>query len=462
MDKKYKQLIVNTVIFGIGAFSSKALVFLLMPLYTYALNPGEFGIVDIIVQTSNLIIPLASLGITGAVLRFGLDSSNNKDEVFTVGLITILGGFAVFLILTPLMWLSDFISPYIWLIVLFVLTSNLRALCSQFTRAKQMMKLYSLDGVISTATTILFTIIFLLPLKMGITGYVLAIILSDSLSAIFLFFTASLHKNCAFKRKFALLRPMLAYALPLIPTTIFWWITNVSDRYMVTYMLGQEANGLYAISYKIPTFLILISGIFMEAWQVSAVTDNAEERSGFFSRVFSRYQTLIFIAAALIIPSAKLIISVLVDASFYASWKYVPFLVLSTTFSCLVTFFGTIYMVEKKSMHSMLTTVIGAVINIALNLLLIKSFGPNGAAFSTFMSYLIVFVIRSKNTGKFLKFDWDVQKICLNTFLLTLQSIIMITEVEHWLILEIALVVIMALQNIGSFLSPKILLKHNM
>lgn len=445
---KYKQLLANTAIFGIGTFSSKVLVFLLMPLYTHALTPGEYGIVDILMQTSNLIIPLVTLGIVNSVLRFGLDSAHNKNEVFSIGLVIILLGFLAFLILSPLLKLSDFISPYIWLIVLFVLTSSLRSLCSQFTRAKQMMKLYSLDGLLSTITTVVFTVLFLIPLKMGITGYILAIILSDALSSVFLFFVAKLHEHIELKKKYAIMGAMLKYAIPLIPTTIFWWITNVSDRYMVTYMLGQGANGLYAVSYKIPTLMVLVSGIFMEAWQVSAITDSESSRSKFFSNVFASFQSIVFIFAAIIIIGAKLAMFILVDDSFYLAWKYVPFLAMSTVFSCLLTFFGTIYMVEKKSMQSMLTMMAGAGSNIVFNLLLIPQFGVNGAAFATFISCALVFILRAKDTGKFLSFDWDAKQIIINTFLLFLQSIIMIAEVDHWLLLEIGLVFIIIVQNV--------------
>ena len=67
MDK-YKRLLSNTVIFAIGTFSSKLLVFLLMPLYTWALNPTELGTADLIIQTGNLLLPLVSLGIINAII----------------------------------------------------------------------------------------------------------------------------------------------------------------------------------------------------------------------------------------------------------------------------------------------------------------------------------------------------------------------------------------------------------
>jgi O-antigen/teichoic acid export membrane protein len=188
---------------------------------------------------------------------------------------------------------------------------------------------------------------------------------------------------------------MLKFSLPLIPTVVFWWVTNVSSRYIVGYMLGSDANGLYAVSYKIPTIIILFSGIFIEAWQMSAVTEE-QNREAFFTKVFAAYQAVVFLAASALIVLSKIITTILVAPSFFESWRYIPFLVMSTTFSCFVTFLGSVYMVEKKSIISLVTTLVGAVINVMLNLLLIPVVGVNGAAFAMFASYFVVFILRQK------------------------------------------------------------------
>lgn len=80
---RYKQLFSNTVILAIGTFSSKLLVFVLMPLYTRVLTQDQYGIVDLLVQTGNFLIPLVSVGITNAVMRFGMDGETDKRSVFT-------------------------------------------------------------------------------------------------------------------------------------------------------------------------------------------------------------------------------------------------------------------------------------------------------------------------------------------------------------------------------------------
>ena len=71
---KYKRLLSNTAILGMGTFASKVLVFLLMPLYTALLSTEEFGVADLVAQTANLLIPLAAVGICDGLFRFALDT----------------------------------------------------------------------------------------------------------------------------------------------------------------------------------------------------------------------------------------------------------------------------------------------------------------------------------------------------------------------------------------------------
>ncbi|MEM1485757.1 polysaccharide biosynthesis C-terminal domain-containing protein [Oscillospiraceae bacterium PP1C4] len=443
MDK-YKKLISNTIIFAIGTFSSKMLVFLLLPLFTRVLSPNDYGIVDLVVQTSNLIIPIVSIGISNAIIRFGLDRAVDKRDVFTGG-ITVVGiGYLLFLLLRPLLTNIPIIHDHAHLIYLYVLTSCLRSLCSQFVRSRELVKLYAFDGVMSTFMVISFNFLLLVGFKLGITGYLLATILSDLSSAVFLFFFAGLHRYVRFKGiNWSVLRSMLGYAVPLIPATIFWWITNVSGRYLVTYMIGTQANGLYAIAYKIPTMIILVSGIFTDAWQMSAITESGPGRNQFFSNVFAAYQAIIFTAASGLILFSKMITRILVSDAFYSSWQYIPFLVLATVFSCFVTFLGSIYMVEKKSIATLLTTVLGAVVNIILNLLLIPKFGINGAAFATFISYLVVFVVRVIDTRRFVKIRWKAPTLLVNLTILLVQSWILITFTENWILPEALLCALM-------------------
>lgn len=403
-----------------------------MPLYTSALTTSEFGTVDLLIQAANLIIPIASLGIVSSVIRWALDKDNNKADVFSTGLYIILIGSAFFAAVSPFVYLFNH-QFYIFLIAIYIFTALLKNLFSQFVRSLEMTKLYSIDGVISTITTLTFTVIFLLPMKLGINGYLLAIIISDLLSAIILAICAKLWKYVKpISFKSDICRKMLKYALPMIPTTLFWWITNVSDRMLVYFMAGSDQNGLYAISYKIPTIMVLVSNIFMDAWQISSTTISEKERPNFYAKVFDKYQALIFIVSGFIILCSKTFMKILVDSSFFEAWRFIPVLTLGMVFSCFVVFFGSIYMVKKNSTSNMLTTLIGAIINIAFNVVMIPKYGVMGSAFATFVSYFIVFIIRVFDTKKHMKFKWNKLLLIFNTILLSAICYIVTFEISNW------------------------------
>ncbi len=116
---------------------------------------------------------------------------------------------------------------------------------------------------------------------------------------------------------------MLRYALPLVPASIFWWITNASDQFFVAAMLedGTSWTAVLGASYKLPTILSIVSTIFTEAWQISAFTDGTDsQREQFFSRVFSAYQSLIFLAAAGIVLMAQPFMAIYRD-DYFIGWK---------------------------------------------------------------------------------------------------------------------------------------------
>ena len=458
MDK-YKKLLSNTAILGIGTFGSKLLTFLLLPLYTGCLTSAEYGVADIIVQTANLLIPLLSLGITDAVFRYVLDRTIDRRQALTTGFLVIIAGTAVSFILFPFLNLITYFKGYMWLILLYVFAANLHSLVAQYIRARDMTQLFALQGIVGTFIMIVFNILFLGIMKIGIVGYVLSTVLSDLIVTAGLVYLVRVDK--AIKPRYfnkALASEMLRFSMPLILTTIFWWIINFSDRFMITAFIGDEVNGLYAAAFKIPTVLILLAQIFIEAWQFSAVTekDKSSRRSHtiFFGRVFDSYQGLLFISASGLIAFSKVFTVILFNDSYYSAWSYMPLLTLATIFSNLVTFLGSVYLVDKKSLLSFSTALAGAVTNIILNLILIPTpLGANGAALATFVSYMLVFLLRAVNTQKFIPFNLHTGKLLANSIILSVQTVFMVFEISGWIVIQLLGIVLIFAINLKPILA---------
>ena len=133
---KYKNLALNTVVFGIGSFGSKILAFLLTRLYTANLDPSLFNTKEILELCANMLIPIVSMSIADAVIRYGLDKNYENESVFSNAFVLFLTGSVGFLILSPLLLLYDEIRPHVPLLVGYVLCSCFRQLSAQFARAR--------------------------------------------------------------------------------------------------------------------------------------------------------------------------------------------------------------------------------------------------------------------------------------------------------------------------------------
>ncbi len=435
MDARIKRLFGNTVIFTVGKFVSKMLVFLMMPLYTACLSEAQYSTADLITQLANLLIPLACLGIAEGLFRNAAAKEGDKEAFFSSGMAILAISSAGFLLLSPLLLLLEYFASYVWLIVIFVLCSNFHSVCAQYVCAIGRTKTFAFQGILNTALNIGFNLLFLLGFGMKIEGYVLSVVCADFVTTLVLIVYCRLWRAFSFKKiSKKIMGEMLRFSLPLIPTTVFWWITGVSDRYLVARMRSDAENGLYAAAYKIPTLLTYMVSVFNEAWRLSAVkeSDDPDACADFFGKVFRYYVAIVFVGGAGLIAFAKVASVLLFADSYYQAWLYVPILVLATVFTSFDSFLATAYFTKKKTMVSFYTSMVGAIFNIVLNLIWIPSWGAVGASVATFVSYFAVFVLRAATMHRFIRFNLQIPRIAINTVLLGGMTVIMMTEPYLW------------------------------
>ena len=437
---KYKTLVSNTALISLGTFGSKLLVFLMVRFYTGYLTTAEYGTADLIQQTANLLLPVISVGITDGVFRFAIDSAGDRKSVFSGGLYTITLGGLLFLVIAPLLMLTHQFDGYIWLIILYTMASCYHSLCSKYIRARGSTAFFAIQGIVNTSIVIVLNILFLAVFSFGITGYVLSVAIADALSTLLIVVREKLWRDVTTKVDKTILKDLLKYSIPMIPATIFWWVTSVSNRYFVNGFFGAEANGIYAVAYKLPNLLTLVSSVFMLAWQFSAVVESEndkQEHIKFFGTVWGSFQSIMFLVGGGVTALSIPLINILADKDFYSAATYVPMLTAAMVFSAFANFMGTVYVVEKRSKNSFLTTMFGAVVNVVLTLVLIKTpFGIQGAAIATFVSYLLVFVIRAINSYKYIPFKMHWTNVIINTAIIIVQSVFMVCNLPFNMLVQ--------------------------
>lgn len=409
---RFGKLFSDTVILAIGTFGSKLLVFLLMPLYTALLSPSQYGTAELITGTANLIMPFACVGITSGIFRFAAEKGTDREGVFSSGMVLLGAGLCGTVLLGAVaLCIGAAWRTEIFLVVLYVLAADLQAVCAQYVRAVDRTRLFAVQGILNTLVTVGFNILFLMAFDLGVTGYVLSTVVGNLLTTAFLVVSARLWRVFRLSHvSRTAMRELFRFSLPMVPTTICWLITDLSDRYLVSWFCGEAVNGVYSAAYKIPTIVNLVSGIFMQAWQFSAVVQSAdgEECSRFYSQVFRGFLSVIFIGSGGLILLSPWLCRLLLNSAYHEAWRYMPTLLCSAALESVVSFLASVYMVRKKSMHSFLTAVAGTGLNLLLNFLFIPRTGTFGgalgAAIATLIGYAAVWVLRMADVPRLLRF----------------------------------------------------------
>ncbi|AFS01468.1 polysaccharide biosynthesis C-terminal domain-containing protein [Levilactobacillus brevis] len=426
-NNKYKSLLNNSVLFAVGNLGSKLISFLMLPLYTYQLSSSAFGKADLVQTTVSLLLPVVSLSIFDAILRFGMDRDNDNSEIFTNGvMITIISSIIVFILGVTGELIGYSFSMYL---TITLILQAIQSLYSQYIKAIGKVQIFAFNGILLSLLTAILNILLLVVMHLGINGYLLSIIIATLLSNVYLFFRVKLYNDFSLNKfNFNKLKEMLRFSVPLIPNSVAWWTTTTISRYFILFFINVTANGIFAVANRIPSLLSVLNSIFFQSWQMSAIQEyDSTDRGKFYSDIFFMYAELLFLGVSGILFILRPMMLILVSTEFRASWKYVPFLLITVLYSSFSGFLGQYYIAAKKTFGVFTTTVIGAVLNIIFNFIFIPTLGLMGAGISSALSFGILWLIRVKDTRKFVKTDLNVINILLNHIIIGLQISIMFT-----------------------------------
>lgn len=446
-------------ILTISNFSSKILIFLLVPLYTSVLTTTEYGSYDLSVSTATLFYPILTCNIVDAVMRFLMDKESDNKKIASIGMkfiliSLILFGAGMFFLYATGIWPD--IHGLEGFIFLYYTSYVINQFLIQFAKGLEKIKEMGISGVVSTLVTVSANILFLIVFKWGLTGFFIANILAQGMSAIYLGlkikiidYIDNLHTDNLLEKE------MLAYSIPLIASTIGWWINSTADKYVVAFMIGVSANGLLSVAYKIPQILNTIQGIFIQAWQISAIKEYGEKDTAvFYGNTFAIINLMMCACCSWLIVLTRPISYLLFAKDFYVAWKYVPFLLISSIFNCASGLLGPILSAQKNSKAMMWSALIGASVNIVMNIVLVYFCGIQGATIATVICSYVIYALRKKAIGKAILIDkyWSV---LLTWVLLCFQAFVASYVSNYYL--EILIMLILLVVNIQTI--KKVLLK---
>lgn len=443
-NKKYTNLLKDTLIFALGNIGSKVIVFFLVPFYTYYLTPDEYGISDLVFTISQLAIPFFSLVIFDSVIRFALSKKERPQDAFLVGIIVWLVGSLLALACTPLVGLYRTVSPWKWYVTIYISVNMLVSIELNYLKAINKNLAYSIISILQTLTLALLNILLVAHFRMGIRGYLISYIGSNGVAAVLAILLGHLVKEIK-KAKYdkQLAKEMIMYSSPLIINNLSWWVIQSSDKLMLEDMINATALGIYTVAARIPSLISVFVTIFQQAWGISSIKEmDSTNDSDFYTTVFSFYSFIAFVGGLGLCAIIKPFMDLYIRSKAYGDvWRYVPLLLASAVFSALAAYCGSMYGALKKSVNNMLSTLVAAVINIIVNYVGILLFGIWGAMIGTIVAYLVLAFVRLLDVKRFVNIGINWKKLIINSILLVAQAII-VSFASPWVGFGISVMII--------------------
>ncbi|AFQ45979.1 oligosaccharide flippase family protein [Desulfosporosinus meridiei] len=429
MKEKYSYLIKNIGLFFLAGFLPRVLSFFMVPLYTSCLSTADYGTVDLLTNVVQLVLPILTLQVQDAVMRYAMDNRYDKCDVFGVGItISFIGG-AVLIVGCICLKMLD-VFPLNWIYLLFIIISYflgaLNNIFSYFCRGINEIKILTVSSVVAIVINICCNLLFLLVLNLGIFGYLMANSIGSAASVLLLFFGARLFLYVRIGFADSVFRKeMIYFSIPMIFSALSWWINDSLDKFVLTFFCGVSATGVLAVAYKIPTILSVLGNVIAKAFSISAIKEfDSQDSDHFLGNSYSAISFGMVACCSIImvfnIPLAQLLFA----KDFYVAWKFVPPLLIAACMSQLSLACEHIFVAIKETKIIAHTAMVGAMINSAGNFLFIPKLGGYGAALATAVGFTLVWAIRYNIMIKYIRIKNNLPKELATYLLLIVQMML--------------------------------------
>jgi len=396
-----RRLARHSAVYGVGGLVSRILATILLPLYTHYLPPGSFGRVEIITAATAVLAIFLQLGIASAFFRFYFDVKDAAGKLtvvrtsfwFTMAMATL--GLLVGVLFAPQIshllglghdpWLVRAGAVGLWA------QTNYQQLTNLF-RAEERSTAFAIASVTNVLVTVTAMVLFVAVFHWGAIGLVVGNFTGTLI--VYVALVAYRSEQLGLELDRGLLRKMQAFGLPLVPSALALWTINFVDREFVVWYKGLREAGIYSAAVKIASVITFVLIAFRTAWPAFAysIEDDREAKRtyAFVLTYLLAFASWVALALGALAPWWTNLLTG--DPLYQRAEKGVALLAFAGAIYAGYTVLAIGSGRARRTQLNWVVTGAGAVVNVALNFWLIPTWGMVGAAVSTLVAYVVLFL----------------------------------------------------------------------
>jgi O-antigen/teichoic acid export membrane protein len=380
---------------------SRLVSFISIPILTRLFTPFDYGIIESIGALISLISSFLVLGMSTAIFRYfpNLNINDKKLIISTAFWFRILFSACIVIIsiifsskMSNMLFQTNSFYNFIIIALLAIPSAIIIDIGIDLSRLTFNKKNYAAIFLSKSITWFPLMIFLVIYLRLGLIGLFYSQTIALIIISLYAVFSMKDYITLSFSIKY--LSRLLKFGIPLILTTTSLWVSSSSDRFFLARLSGLSETGIYGIGYKLASIITFFtSGIQLAFSPIAYSIYEKKEANKFFNVIFAGSAIIFFSTGIFLSLFSFEILSLLVPNSFYEGHKIVGLIVLSIILNMITYFVSMGVNFSEKTKYLAYTYVIGAAINILMNITLIPQYGMIGAAFATLLSYLAMSIL---------------------------------------------------------------------
>ena len=394
----------QTLVYAVSGAIGPAIALFTLPIFARFFSQSEYGLLELAVTLSTVAIAATDLSLIAAAQRSYFDYTDEQMEqrrrVLSTALLVSTGlTLAVALVLA---FFRDPVSEFLFqtqeghlvaLVAAILVPLNTFRYVTEAMRLRFQAVHYLVTTAVSTVVGSVLTLVFLVGLEYGVESIFIASFVANGLAALYglwvvrdtLFAGLSLPD----------LRTMLAYGLPLVPTTLLLWALALIDRVLLSRLADLDDVGQYAMALRLTSMLLLAVNAFSLAlgpFFFSLYSSDPDVEKAARGRTFTYLAFVLASSALLLALFAEEALAVLAPA-FDDAYAAVGPLAFGTVAYGLSSLLLNGISLARRTVFIALISAAAAAVNVALTIALVPPFGFVGAAFGTAAGYVVLAVL---------------------------------------------------------------------
>lgn len=426
MNNVFNKVFKNSILFSIGTLATKAISFVMLPVYTYFMSDVEYGMASTILSFISTFSLLVLLGLRAAIMRFypSMEDEQRKKRfagnVFSVILINgaIVVGLSFILkgILLKYLFPEMEFFPFVFLGILSLVSEALYYAYQSFLQSEQDGKTYTKNSITFMLIYAVTNLILIIGFRLGALGMVITMFTTPAIMSAYGIIKMYSEKKLVFGFDKKILAPTLKYSIPVVPHDISSMLATYISKIFMNSSVSYAATGQYTVSSQISNVMSLVQSslnLAFHPWfneQMEKGNEGRRNIKSFSVFIFAVY-CYVSILIALFSPE---LLSILTPDSYRDAWKLVPLLTLALVINFIYySHVLAIFYNVKASKFIAVCSITGSLSNIVLSYLLIARIASWGAAIAYFAARCITAAITVIYSRKVQKVDFGLSKMCI-------------------------------------------------